>query len=305
MLSFPISPRPLVSHWSSLEKPQGGWSEDGSGVARKRMDLSSAARVVRVECDTSVQPFWPKPTMSSESIPPELLDLIFEHLHNEPAPLKACCTVSKSWVPWARKRLFARVEFHASGSHIELWKKAFPDPSNSPAHHTRNLSIHGSPTITAADADANGWIRTFCNVVLLELSCMDLPSLVQFCQLPSTVRSLRLTTPPSEFPSLIGSFPFLEDLAFIHLLPKSGAGGWDAPLTPPEPTGILTLLTFARARPGARRFLDLPGGFHFSNINARFSDHDAGSVIDLVSRCSGTLECLTITYQGAFPIQPL
>jgi len=267
------------------------------------MGLSRAARVMTVGSQGWRLTVLGETTMSS--LPPELLDLIFDNLHDEPAPLKACCAVSKSWVPWARKRLFARVEFHVSRSHISLWKKAFPDPSNSPAHHTHTLSIHGFPAITAADAGADGWIRIFCNVVLLELSCMDFPSLLPFRELSSTVRSLRLINPPVEVPNLVTSFSLLEDLAVVHLSSMSDVGGRDVPLTLPKPTAILSLLTFARARPVARRFLDLPGGLHFSNISVKFFDHNAESVIDLVSRCSGTLEYLTITYQGVFPIQLL
>ena len=85
------------------------------------------------------------------SFPSELLN----HLR-EPTMLKTCCVVSKSWIHRTRKHLLARVEFHAPESHIELWKKTFLDPSNSPAHHTHTLPIRGLPFVTAAGADAGG-----------------------------------------------------------------------------------------------------------------------------------------------------
>jgi len=239
------------------------------------------------------------------SLPSELLDVVVDHLHDEPTPLKACCTVSKSWVPRARKHLFARVEFHVSGSNIGLWKMSFPDPSNSPAHHTCNLSIHGPQTITAADASEDGWIPTFRNVVLLEFSSMSLPSLLQFTVLSPTVRSLRLTDPPRQVFNLVDSFPLLEDLALVYIYQKSAADESDAPWTQPNFTRILNLRTFASPRLVTRRFLDLQGDLHLTEINAEFFNHDAESVTDLVSRCSGTLEGLTITYKGAFPIQLL
>ena len=50
-------------------------------------------------------------TTMSCTLPPEILDLIIDHLHDEPATLKTCCVVSKSWVPRTRKHLFALVEF--------------------------------------------------------------------------------------------------------------------------------------------------------------------------------------------------
>jgi hypothetical protein len=42
------------------------------------------------------------------------------------------------------------VEFHDVNSPVESWMKTFPDPSNTPAHHTRSLSIYGPPTIPQA-----------------------------------------------------------------------------------------------------------------------------------------------------------
>ena len=48
--------------------------------------------------------------------PPEIVDLIIDHLHDQPATFKTCCVVSKSWVPRTRKQLFSHVEFHDSKS---------------------------------------------------------------------------------------------------------------------------------------------------------------------------------------------
>jgi hypothetical protein len=107
----------------------------------------------------------------SPSFPPEILDIIVNQLRDEPTALKACCVVSKSWIHRTRKHLFASVELRAPNSHIEQWKKKFPDPSNSPAHHTRSLSIYGLSVITAEDADTSDWIRTFHNLVYMRLDC--------------------------------------------------------------------------------------------------------------------------------------
>ena len=98
---------------------------------------------------------------NASSLPPEILDLILNHLHDEPTTLGACCVVSKSLIQQTRKHSFACVEIFALESHIELWKKASPDPSNPPARHTRNLSIRGLSLVTAVDADVGGGIRTF------------------------------------------------------------------------------------------------------------------------------------------------
>ena len=92
---------------------------------------------------------WTVGTMMS-SLPPEILGSIFDHLHDNSATLKTCCIVPKSWVHRTRRHLFAHIQFCPSLSPTELWKKTFPDPSNSPAHYTRSLSIIGTSGITAA-----------------------------------------------------------------------------------------------------------------------------------------------------------
>ena len=121
------------------------------------------------------------------SLPPEILDLIVDHLHYEPAALKACYVVSKSWIPRARKHLFAHVEFEAYN--LERWRKTFPDPSNSPAHHTRSLSILYPLKVTAEGTDVGGWIRTFRNVEHLELSSLIPATFIPFHELWPTLRS--------------------------------------------------------------------------------------------------------------------
>jgi len=244
-------------------------------------------------------------TTMSCSLPPEILDLIVDHLHDDRITLKACCLVSGLWVPRTRKHLFAHIEFHTSKSHIELWKKTFPDPQDSPAYHTRSLAICGTPVVTAADEGVGGWIRTFHNVVHLQLSRLDRASLVPFHGLSPTVRSLRLSQTTPDVFGLICSFPLLENLALNAL--EGDADGWNTPSTPPKLTGSLDLRMSGRAHSVTRRLLELPGGLRFSRVNAVFFDEDAESVKDLVSGCSDTLEFLSIVYcpQSAFPSVPV
>jgi hypothetical protein len=102
--------------------------------------------------------------------PPEIPDYIVDILHDkdERETLKQCCLVSKSWVPRARKHLFAAIKFKGFG-YFERWKEMFPDPTDSPACYARSLSFvskKGIPDVAEEDRD---WIREFCNVVRLEL----------------------------------------------------------------------------------------------------------------------------------------
>jgi hypothetical protein len=236
------------------------------------------------------------------SLPPELLDLVVHHLRDEPTTLKACCVVSKPWIHRTRTHLFACVEFYARKSHTELWKKRFPDPSTSPAHHTRSLSIRGIPPITTTDTDAGDWISTFHNIVHLHLeSGGSEDSLIPFYGLSPTLRSLRLTTTPVEVLDLICSFPLLEDLMLLSLGP--GSDSWNTPSTSPKLTGTLALRTFGGVWPVVRRLLDLPDGLHFTKITTACFAEDVKATTGLVSRCSDTLESLSVYcyMMGAFP----
>ena len=237
-------------------------------------------------------------------LPPEILDSIVDHLHHEPTTLKACCVVSKSWIHRTRTHLFARVEFYARELHIELWKKTFPDPSNSPAHHTRRLSVYGLSCFTAADAEAGGWIRAFHNIEHLHLETLgwkDRSALVPFHGLSPTLTSLYLANTSMEVLDLICSFPLLEDLGLAFF--DQGDDEWNTPSTSPRLTGSLILRAIGGVYPAARRLLDLPNGLRFTKIVVECIDHDVESTMDLVSRCSDTLESLSICYYapGAFP----
>ena len=50
-------------------------------------------------------------------------------------------------------------------SSLERWMKAFPDPSNSPAHHARTLGIRGSEIFYCAGTGARAWFGFFDNMV--------------------------------------------------------------------------------------------------------------------------------------------
>ena len=238
----------------------------------------------------------------SSSLPPEILDLIIDHLHDEPTALKACCLVSKSWIQRSRTHLFASVEFCPPAPPIELWKKTFPDPPSSPAHHARRLYIHDIKGVTAADAD---WIRPFHNIVHLHLKSRGWvgrrASHAPFRGFSPTLRSLRLTSTSPDVLDLICSFPLLEDLAWVFL--SQGNDMWTTPSTSPKFTGSLDLRAIGAIHPAVRRLLDLPNGLHFAKITVACRDEDVEPTTDLVSSCSDTLKSLEVSYYslGASP----
>ena len=107
--------------------------------------------------------------MPDPHLPPEITDFIIDILGDERGTLKQCCLVCKSWVPCARKHLFHRIEFDCPAE-VDAWKETFPDPANSPGHHTRSLAIDCPGVFTIADAEEGGWIEAFSNVVRLRIS---------------------------------------------------------------------------------------------------------------------------------------
>ena len=175
----------------------------------------------------------------SLSLPPEILDLIFDHLRNELNTLRACCLVSKSWIMLARRHLFSRVKFCSSGSTLKSWMRAFPDPSNSPAPYTRTLRLFHLETVNTAISDARSWVRAFSRIVELQVQVVeidnDLVSLPQLHGLAPTLKSLTLFYPSFPHPQtldFICSFPLLEDLSVCFLSTSTTTPMSGTPLQP-------------------------------------------------------------------------
>ena len=275
-----------------------GWSRPVERPLSDSRDSSHSGNPGPSDQRAAVTPITLYQKMSC-SLPPEIVDLIIDHLHDEPATLKACCLVSKSWIQRTRIHLFVDIKFHPLGRRVSRWRETFPDRTNSPAHHTRTLSICHPQLITAADVHT---LLTFCGVLQLTVDT-DLwhdqrVSLVPLRGFP-VLRSLHLTLtslPDSEIFGLVCSLPLLEDLALVSRNRRRANGGWNIPPTSPRLTGSLELRMIEGIGSTTRRLLDLPNGLHFTKIAVPwFSGGDILSTMYLVSRCSGTLESLDIT----------
>ena len=238
-------------------------------------------------------------TTTSCPLPPEILDLIVDHLCAERITLKACCLVSKSWIHRTQKHLFAYIRFDPTDRPmIQPWKRTFPDPSNSPAHHVSTLSLEGIHAGTLTDPGVGSWIRSFNRVenlrAELDSLTLDQVSLVQLHGFSPTLKLLCLIltdSPLSEVFNLVCSFPLLEDLELFTFGSASDIDDWDPPSTSPKLTGFLQI---GFGIPSvARRLCDLPGGLRFSKMTL-WCDDDIASTMDLVSRCSATLESFGI-----------
>ena len=243
------------------------------------------------------------------SLPQEILDLIIDHLHDDPQTLKTCCIVSKVWIHWTRRHLFNHLKFRFKGRDIGQWRETFPDPLNSPSHHTRTLSIYFPELVTTEDTNS---LLTFCGVstLIVVVSSMHRRnlSLAPLCGFSFTVRSLRMKF--GEYQSfevldLIYSLPLLEDLSLVCNYGRQRFGVWNnTNFTSPRFTGTLELRFLRGMRLFACRLLDLPNGIHFKKIAVYWSSQDdVGLTMDLVAKCSRTLECLEIrnNMMGVFP----
>ena len=250
-------------------------------------------------------------TMPNPYLPAETLDHIVDFLHDDPNALKGCCPVSKSWVPRARKHLFAEVDLDTK-ERLESWKRMFSDPSTSPAHFAKSLRVGCACAITAADAVAGGWLTGFTHIVRLEVLTRQVPevptiSLVPFRDFSDTVKPLHIKSvdlPPSRFFDFILSSPLLEDLTVAnHGVWADDGDGFDDPPTfiqssnPPVFTGSLELSSMGGGMNlVAGRLLSAPGGIHFRKLTLMWHrEEDSLSIIGLVRECSHTLESLNIT----------
>jgi len=249
--------------------------------------------------------------MSNPYLPAEILDHIVDLLRDTTYPLRNCCLVSQSWTPRTRKHLFADIKLYTV-KNLQSWKNKFPDPSTSPAHYTKTLSIGCPEAITAADAEGDGWIRAFSRVVHLEV---EIPrtaiSLVPLHGFSPVIKSLRvacatLRLPLSQIFNLILSFPLLEDLSVIACDPPIDSGhDFDGqptvvyPSNPPTFTGSLELFLVVGVNHIARQLLSLPGGLHFQKLTLRWKyKEDLLLTMALVERCCSTLESLDIRREG-------
>ena len=244
--------------------------------------------------------------MPNPRLPLEILDYIVDLTHDKPETLKACCLVAKAWVPLSRKHLFANIRFGHEGD-LELWKQAFPDPSNSPMHHTHTLAISSTPVARSA----GDWIQAFSRVTTLDLCgnvnrCprdSDVP-LAPFYKFAPTLKSLHvysISLPYPELFTLVRSSPLLEDLTL------SGHDAWfggNDDLYEPQPvvpsaspafTGTLDLAVHGGMEYTARQLLGLPNGLHFRRL--RFlgvEEEEVRWIMELLTACSDTLECFAV-----------
>jgi hypothetical protein len=253
--------------------------------------------------------------MSVLWLPAEVLDHIVDDLRNNKSALKACCLVSKSWIPRARKHLFACITLPEHFIGPQTWINTFRDPSTSPArHYTKHLCVRCPHRVTAA-AEEGSWIReSFRQVEHLEMHVPEpdfwVPtraSLVPFHGFSPALKTLSVTGDklPAIF-HLACSFPRLENLALWSPgFDEYNDSLWTpiASSTPPF-TGFLKLTAPGGINATVSQLLSLPFGPHFRRMELSWgSTKDPASTTVLVERCCSTLESLSInSYTGVLAL---
>ena len=244
--------------------------------------------------------------MSTPYLPPEILDYVANQLHDEPESLRNCSLVAKSWVPRARKHLFANIEFDSPWE-LQLWKKTFPNSSNSPAHYSCNLRVGHVDVV--ADVAEGGWVRAFSRVVRLQLDTTRTPDgeefLVPFHRFSPALKVLRVyaATFPSWIFGLVFSFPLLQDLTLVCIDLSSGDDDHFqvpqvvAPAIPPAFTGSLKLRPAKSMAMAVPPLVNLPNGLRFQELNLSWRcEQDLWWTNELVSACRDTLESIDMTH---------
>ncbi|KAJ7184764.1 hypothetical protein C8R46DRAFT_466351 [Mycena filopes] len=83
--------------------------------------------------------------MSSSShpiLPPEVIDMIIDNLHNHPRTLRACGLVSRNWLGRSRHYLFMKAIYVAARD-LEGFHGLLKSPYNTLAFHLRNIRLTG------------------------------------------------------------------------------------------------------------------------------------------------------------------
>lgn len=257
--------------------------------------------------------------MSNHYLPPEMLDHIVGFLRYNTPKLKECCLLSKSWIPRTRKYLFACIRLDLKGN-LELWKKAFPDPAESPARYARILLIGA-----LRDKEERRYIEAFSLIEELHvfpgLACSPSGStaverafsLIPFDNFTTSLKTIVVIVipiPSLEIINIILRLPLPENLTLhcgnfsynhYNFYDEDSDDKPDGlPTLSHESTtaltGTLNLNSCHSVSLALCHILNMPRGLRFRGLRlSRLIALDLALVTELVMACSDTLEHLDFT----------
>lgn len=246
-------------------------------------------------------------------LPQELVDRVIDFLHNDRPALKASCLVHTDWIDPCRCQLFGSVTLNGLMD-LESWAETFPSVLQSPAHHTRKLTLIGL-CASLGDKGLNPdklddsllqHLRSFNQLRKLVFTALNLhprnsPEL-HFLHVRSSLTSLLFHSPyPTTQKKLlhfICSFPHLENLSItgVSRWLEDGKEGYSVPQASPPFRGMLKLAGFSD--PGGKfssRLVDLPNNVRFRLLKLDFlRAEECKSAERLIISCAATLEELQL-----------
>src|ERR1700761_3490794 len=146
------------------------------------------------------------------TLPPEVIDLIIDHLHNDPLTLEACSLVSRNWLSSSRHHLFGSVYIRVTHRRIHCLGEILDSPHNTLSFHLRSLHATGPPHFSS-----QFWKLLHVFPLLQSLHIHQI-KMLRGCEplhLPS-ISALTLSSVPfssyRELETFLASFPALKTL---------------------------------------------------------------------------------------------
>jgi len=260
-----------------------------------------------------------------DHLPPELIDLIVDHLYDDNVALKACSLVSRAFLPSARVHLFENIELRFRHSvkdrNIDPMRKFISTDSRGLLSHTRKLSIPYPGLIAPFHLEEIfDHLMAFNNVRELKLD-LDAFHFVNhdfmlasryFFHFQPVLRSLHLTTSarnPKDLIVFIAFFPFLEEvsLSFCDPSPEPVLGSWVKELDPNLLTPLQGMLRIPTIPLDSQFIVELAKVrvlYHTLELGGRCMSPGKG-VPELVAACAPTLRVLRFPHSCellSFPV---
>jgi len=257
-----------------------------------------------------------------DHLPPELVRLIVDHLHNDKTALKACSLVSRTFLLPAQAHIFENIKLRfqrgiAKHRNIDSMQALISSGPHGVLSHTRKLSIPYPTIISLSRLDEIfDHLMGFRNIRELRLY-LDTSHFVNrdlalashyFFHFQQVLRSLHLITfagNPKDLVVFLTFFPFLEEvsLSFCDPGPEPVLGSWvkelDSNLLPP----LRGTLRVRNAPPDGGFIMELVKVrvlYHTLELGGRSRLPGTG-MSELVAACAPTLRILKISpYRWSF-----
>jgi hypothetical protein len=246
-------------------------------------------------------------------LPPELIALIIDNLHDDRAALRACALVSHAFLPRSQAHIFEHLElvskwaFSVPGQgDTDTMRTYIPSDPDGVLSYTRNLSIFPGALVWPEHLeDIYGHLLAFKNVEELQVRLFathfvrEGPTLFSryFSHFQPTLRRLHLQTSlenSKDLITFIASFPLLEEVSIdslsLPLLPEIKSEGFDPDLLSPL-KGSLRLCHLRRGDTFATELAKVRIRYHTLSI------HNAMAwmgIQELIIACGPTLRALNI-----------